>query len=48
MGIVIDILREGILLADNNPDLRRDYIERISDEYRVNYFILDEVYGEDR
>ncbi len=40
--IVIDILREGILLADNNPDLREDYIERISNEYSVNYFILDE------
>ena len=46
--IVIDILREGILLADNNLDLRGDYIERISNEYRVNYFILDEAYGEDR
>lgn len=46
--IMIDILREGRLVVDKEPDIRKDYIERISDEYRVNYFILDEAYGEDR
>jgi len=46
--IMIDILREGRLIVDKEPDIRKDYIERISDEYRVNYFILDEAYGEDR
>ena len=46
--IVIDILREGRLIADKDPDLRNNYIERISNEYRANYFVLDEAYGEDR
>ncbi len=41
---VIDILREGLLLIDKDPELRTDYIERISDEYRTNYFILDEAF----
>jgi predicted nucleotidyltransferase len=41
---VIDILDKGILLVDKNRDFRTDYIERISDQYRVNYFILDEAY----
>jgi predicted nucleotidyltransferase len=41
---VIDILDKGTLLADKNPELRTDYIEHISDQYRVNYFILDEAY----
>ena len=46
--IVIDILREGRLIADKDPDLRNNYIERISNEYRANYFVLDEAYGDDR
>ncbi|MEK6766781.1 MAG: nucleotidyltransferase domain-containing protein [Planctomycetota bacterium] len=46
--IMIDILRDGRLIVDKAQDLRKDYIERISDEYRVNYFILDEAYGADR
>ncbi|MFQ5687536.1 MAG: nucleotidyltransferase domain-containing protein [Candidatus Scalindua sp.] len=46
--IVIDILCEGRLLADKDPDFRNNYIERISNEYRANYFVLDEAYGEDR
>jgi len=41
---VIDILDKGTLLADKNRELRTDYIEQISDQYRVNYFILDEAY----
>lgn len=41
---VIDILDKGMLLVDKNRDFRTDYIERISDQYRVNYFILDEAY----
>lgn len=41
---IIDILDKGTLLADKNPELRTDYIEHISDQYRVNYFILDEAY----
>lgn len=41
---VIDILDKGTLLVDKNRELRTDYIERISDQYRVNYFILDEAY----
>jgi predicted nucleotidyltransferase len=41
---VIDILDKGTLLVDKNRRLRTDYIERISDQYRVNYFILDEAY----
>lgn len=45
---MIDILRDGRLIVDKAQDLRKDYIERISDEYRVNYFILDEAYGADR
>lgn len=32
------------LIVDKNRELRTDYIERISDQYRVNYFILDEAY----
>lgn len=45
---VIDLLDEGMLIVDKNPELRTDYIEEISDRYRVNYFVLDEAYGEDR
>lgn len=41
---VIDILDKGMLLVDKNRELRTDYIEKISDQYRVNYFILDEAY----
>lgn len=41
---VIDILDKGTLLVDKNRELRTDYIERISNQYRVNYFILDEAY----
>ena len=41
---VIDILDKGMLLVDKNRELRTDYIEQISDQYRVNYFILDEAY----
>jgi len=41
---VIDILDKGLLLVDKDRELRTDYIERISDQYRVNYFILDEAY----
>lgn len=41
---VIDILDKGMLLIDKNRELRTDYIEQISDQYRVNYFILDEAY----
>ncbi|HBR16894.1 MAG: hypothetical protein A3G39_07320 [Deltaproteobacteria bacterium RIFCSPLOWO2_12_FULL_43_16] len=44
----IDLLSEGRLIVDKDPELRTSYIEDISDEYRVNYFILDEVYGEGR
>ncbi|TVL99420.1 MAG: hypothetical protein CV087_18095 [Candidatus Brocadia sp. WS118] len=29
---------------DKDRELRTDFIERISDQYRVNYFILDETY----
>lgn len=32
------------IITDKNRELRTDYIEQISDQYRVNYFILDEVY----
>ena len=39
---VIDILDKGMLLIDKNRELRTDYIEQISGQYRVNYFILDE------
>jgi len=41
---VIDLLCEGRLIVDKNPDLRTGYIEKISDEYRVNYFVLDEAF----
>lgn len=37
----INILCEGKLIVDKDPELRTDYIERISNEYRVNSFILD-------
>ena len=42
----IDLLCEGKLIVDKDTDLRTDYIERISNEYRVNYFVLDEAYHE--
>lgn len=42
---VINLLCDGILIADKDPEFRKDYIEHISDEYRVNYFILDEAYS---
>lgn len=41
---VIDILDKGLLLVDKDRELRTDYIEWISDQYRVNCFILDEAY----
>lgn len=44
----IDLLSDGLLIVDNDPELRTDYIEQVSDEYRVNYFVLDEAYGEGR
>lgn len=44
----IDLLCKGQLIVDKDPELRTNYIEQISDEYRVNYFVLDEAYGEDR
>lgn len=44
----IDLLCEGALIVDKDPELRTSYIELISDEYRVNYFILDEAYREGR
>ncbi|MEK6539359.1 MAG: nucleotidyltransferase domain-containing protein [Deltaproteobacteria bacterium] len=44
----IDLLSDGLLIVDKDPELRTDYIEQVSDEYRVNYFILDEAYGEGR
>lgn len=44
----IDLLCEGVLIVDKDPELRTSYIEMISDEYRVNYFILDEAYREGR
>jgi len=40
----INILCEGKLIVDKDPELRTDYIERISNEYRANSFILDEAY----
>jgi predicted nucleotidyltransferase len=40
----IDLLCEGILIVDKNSDRRTDYIEKISNEYRVNYFVLDEAF----
>lgn len=42
---VIDLLCDGMLIVDKDPDIRTDYVEHISDEYRVNYFILDEAYS---
>lgn len=44
----IDLLCEGQLIIDKDPELRTNYIEQISNEYRVNYFVLDEAYGENR
>lgn len=44
----IDLLCEGQLIVDKDHELRTNYIEQISDEYRVNYFVLDEAYGENR
>ncbi len=40
---VIEILDKGILVIDNNPALRTDYIERISLQYRMNEIILSEI-----
>lgn len=42
---VIDLLCDGMLIVDKDTDIRTDYVEHISDEYRVNYFILDEAYS---
>lgn len=44
----INILTDGSLIADKDAEIRTDYIERISDEYRVNHFILDEAFSESR
>jgi len=40
---VIDILCKGTLIVDKDPEIRTDVIERVSDEYRVNFALLDEV-----
>lgn len=40
----INLLCDGILIVDKDPEFRKDYIEYVSNEYRVNYFILDEAY----
>jgi len=39
---VIDILCDGLLLVDKEPDIRTDLIEKVSNEYRVNCALLDE------
>ncbi len=41
----INLLCDGILIVDKDPEVRKDYIEYISNEYRINYFILDEAYS---
>jgi len=40
---VIGILCKGTLIVDKDPEIRTDVIERVSDEYRVNFALLDEV-----
>lgn len=42
----IDVLSDGLLLVDKNPDFRTDYIEYISDQYRINQFILEDYTNE--
>ncbi|MCF6155721.1 MAG: hypothetical protein E3K36_10795 [Candidatus Brocadia sp.] len=44
--IVSQIEKDRItpLIVDKNRGLRTDYRERISDQYRVNYFIFGEAY----
>jgi len=41
---VIDILCDGLLLVDKDPEIRTDLIEKVSNEYRVNCALLDEVF----
>lgn len=41
---VIDILCKGALIVDKDPEIRTDVIERVSNEYRVNFALLDEAY----
>ncbi len=41
---VINILCDGLLLVDKDPEIRTDLIEKVSNEYRVNCALLDEAY----
>ncbi|NOY54262.1 MAG: nucleotidyltransferase domain-containing protein [Deltaproteobacteria bacterium] len=41
---VINILCDGLLLVDRDPEIRTDLIEKVSNEYRVNCALLDEVF----
>lgn len=41
---VIELLDEGLLLFDKNPDERSSFIEKISLRYRLNEIVLREFY----
>jgi len=41
---VIDVLCDGLLIVDRDREARTDLIEEVSNQYRVNCALLDEVY----
>jgi len=41
---LIDILCDGLLLFDRDRETRTDLIEQVSNQYRINCALLDEVY----
>lgn len=41
---LIEVLDRGILIVDKNPELRTDFIEKVSLSYRINQIVLNEFY----
>lgn len=40
----IEVLDKGVLLLDKDPELRTDFIEKVSLNYRINQIVLTEFY----
>ncbi len=41
---LIEVLDRGLLIVDNNPEIRTDFIEKVSMNYRINQIVLSEFY----
>lgn len=41
---LIEVLDRGILIVDKDPEIRTDFIEKVSLSYRINQIVLNEFY----